>query len=238
MTLKSHSNSSELDFPYEIIRSRRKSAAIHVSPKGVQVRIPLNVSDRFAVEFLISKVAWVKNKLAEQSGKVLDIPQLKIGENILWKGVETNIHFQLGNKLKLSHQSSVFIVEAPHVPSHDQLLKIFTQYFKVQSKEMLTQLTFQQADRMHLLHKLNGVKFRRTKTKWGHCTSKGIIQFNWLIMGAPINVIEYLIIHEVAHLKHPNHQPDFWSYVQQYCKDYKKQDKWLKQNGIKLGWVE
>ncbi len=123
-------------------------------------------------------------------------------------------------------------------PTSEQLQKLFIQYFKSQAKDMLTKLTYQQADQMHLLHKLNGVRFRRTKTKWGHCTNKGVIQFNWLIMGAPIKVIEYLVVHEVAHLKHPNHQAAFWSFVKQYCENYKAEDKWLKENGIKLGWCD
>jgi len=229
---------TKIDFPYQVIRSRRKTAAIHVSSKGVQVRIPLKTSHRFALDFLMSKASWVRTKLAAQSEKLAEIPHLKIGSTLLWKGNNTPIYFQLGPKLKLSHTDVGFYIEASVEPTSEQLQKLFTQYFKSQAKEMLIKLTYQQADQMHLLHKLNGVRFRRTKTKWGHCTNKGVIQFNWLIMGAPINVIEYLVVHEVAHLKHPNHQADFWSFVKKYCENYKAEDKWLKENGIKLGWCD
>ena len=74
------------------------------------------------------------------------------------------------------------------------------------------------------------VSFRKTKTKWGHCSTRGIIQFNWLIMMAPNEVIDYLVAHEVSHLVHMNHSTDYWRVVSSLCPNYKIHRDWLREN--------
>jgi predicted metal-dependent hydrolase len=226
----------DLGFKFIIVRSKRKTAAIHITAQGVQVRIPNEVSDEFAMGFLTSKKAWVQTKLEKQSKQIKAAPKLAVGETILWMGVPHLISHEVGKKITLSRQEGLFIVISPTPPTEQKLMSLFEKYFKAQAKIILADKTQNTAEIMRLDHKLSGVRFRRTKSKWGHCTSKGIIQFNWLIMGAPLDVINYLVIHEVAHLKHPNHQPGFWTEVESYCGDYKIHDKWLKENGFRLGW--
>ena len=223
-------------FDYQIIRSKRKTAAIHVSSKGVQVRIPDYVSDEFAHDFVLKKAHWVQSKLVSQAEKHKLFPKLKLGERLYWQGRPLPIVYQVGKTLKLMVQDQCFVVLAPKEPTQKQMMTLFSEYFKQQAKTYLVNETLKQAQRMHLAHKLDSITFRRTKSKWGHCTSKGVIQYNWLIMGAPESVIQYLVIHEVAHLKYPHHQPKFWALVEKYCKDYKTANSWLKQQGIKLSW--
>lgn len=74
------------------------------------------------------------------------------------------------------------------------------------------------------------VILRKQKTVWGSCSPSGNIQLNWKLISAPINVIDYVIIHELAHLKHPNHSLDFWSEVERFCPDYKQLRLWLKRH--------
>jgi predicted metal-dependent hydrolase len=227
---------SKLDFDYTIVRSKRKSVAIHVVKQGVEVRIPHKVTNAFAIQFLISKKNWIKTKITEQQKINKALPKVVIGESILWQGKPHLINYQVGQTHQLLKQDNAFTVLSPTVPSEQKLVYLFEAYFKQQAKTYLTQLTLKTAEKMALANQLSEVRFRRTKTKWGHCTSKGNIQFNWLIMGAPIEVINYLVIHEVAHLKHPNHQIDFWKTVQTYCPEYKTHDGWLKHNGFRLSW--
>jgi predicted metal-dependent hydrolase len=225
-----------LDFEFKIVRSKRKSIAIHIVQQGVEVRIPNKVSNDFAVKFLMSKQKWVKIKLNEQQQINKALPKVSIGESILWKGKLHVITYQVAQKTQLIKGDKTFIVCASTIPSEQKLLNLFELFFKQQAKEYLTELTINIAQDMAVSSKLSEVRFRRTKSKWGHCTSKGNIQFNWLVMGAPVEVINYLVIHEVAHLTYPNHQASFWQRVQYYCSNYKMHDKWLKDNGFKLSW--
>ena len=237
MTHQARGQSRVIPFEYSVVRSSRKTAAIHVSARGVSVRIPHHVKDDFVLSFLQSKVSWVVSKLDAQSKKQALVPKLKIGSPVMWMGQSLDINYRQGAKKQLSQDDSGFVVEWPSLPSESDLQNLFVQYFKRQAKKFLTLETLKQAETMGLHDSLDSIGFRRTKSKWGHCTSKGAIQYNWLIMGAPLNVIHYLVVHEVAHLKYPHHQSEFWEFVSRYCDDYQACNKWLKQDGLKLAWI-
>ena len=80
----------------------------------------------------------------------------------------------------------------------------------------------------------NGITIRNQKTRWGSCSSKGNLNFNCLLMLAPVPVQEYLVIHELAHRLEMNHSAQFWQIVRHYMPDYRVQEQWLKTEGSKL----
>ena len=228
----SHACLTQLDFPYRVVRSKRKSAAIHVRLGLVEVRIPYYVEDTWALEFLHSKQNWVRQKLAQQASQHSLRPTLEAGQPILWQGQEKTLELDPNSSEILLHDSRLII----GMSKSQTIQPLLERLFKHQAREYMLARTWQVAKKYGLDHKLADVKFRRTKTKWGHCTSKGVIQYNWLIMGAPQAVIDYLICHEVCHLRHHNHSPTFWQLVALHCPDYKEQQAWLKHNSIRLSW--
>ena len=82
--------------------------------------------------------------------------------------------------------------------------------------------------------KINQVRFKNQKTLWGSCSSKNNINLNYLLVMAPMLVIDYVIIHELVHTVHKNHSENFWNAVEAIMPDYKKAKKWLNKNGYKL----
>ena len=78
------------------------------------------------------------------------------------------------------------------------------------------------------------ITIRNQKTRWGSCSSKGNLNFNCLLMLAPREVLDYVIVHELCHRKEMNHSPRFWAEVAKIDPDYKKHEKWLKTEGTKL----
>ena len=85
----------------------------------------------------------------------------------------------------------------------------------------------------HNLH-VNQVRIKNQKTMWGSCSSKNNINLNYLLIMAPAEVIDYVIIHELAHTIHRNHSVDFWRLVQSIMPDFQQHKQWLKANGYKL----
>ena len=90
-------------------------------------------------------------------------------------------------------------------------------------------------DRLDYYKKLMNVKYNSVhikfyKKKLGSCTYNGKLSFNLKIITLPKNVIDYIIVHELCHLKHFNHSKDFWCLVENYCPDFKNQKKWIKKN--------
>ena len=78
------------------------------------------------------------------------------------------------------------------------------------------------------------IRIAEQKTRWGSCSSKGTLSFNWKLMLAPPKVLDYVVVHELCHLIEMNHSPRFWKQVENVIPDYKEYRKWLKENGITL----
>lgn len=78
------------------------------------------------------------------------------------------------------------------------------------------------------------ISIRDQRTRWGACSARRSLSFNWRLVMAPPEVTEYVIIHELAHLIEMNHSPRFWKVVEKYCPDYKKRRLWLKKNASLL----
>ena len=78
------------------------------------------------------------------------------------------------------------------------------------------------------------IRFKDTSSRWGSCTADGSLSFSWRIMMAPAPVINYLVAHEVAHLKEMNHGPKFWKLCEELCPDTERCKAWLKKNGAAL----
>lgn len=78
------------------------------------------------------------------------------------------------------------------------------------------------------------IRIAEQKTRWGSCSGKGTLSFNWKLMLAPPKVLDYVVVHEVCHLKEMNHSPRFWNLVEEIMPDYKEYRKWLKENGNTL----
>ena len=78
------------------------------------------------------------------------------------------------------------------------------------------------------------ISIRDQKTRWGSCSSKGTLSFNWRLMLAPPSILDYVVVHELCHLTNMNHSPAFWQAVEAVYPDYKNARKWLKEHGSEL----
>ncbi|MEC8427906.1 MAG: M48 family metallopeptidase, partial [Pseudomonadota bacterium] len=112
------------------------------------------------------------------------------------------------------------------------LQRKLSDWYLSQAQEYMGPKTLRYARQLN--KSVSDIKFRRTKSKWGHCTSRGVIQYNWLIMMAPVAVIDYLIAHEVSHLVHHNHSARVWNTVEKLDPAYRQHRQWLKDQGHKF----
>ena len=229
-------NLQSLSFDYSIVRSQRKSAAIHVGSQGVQVRIPYGVSDGWVEEFVVAKQLWIEQKLLQQQGRQSRVPNIEIGEKVLFLGEWHLLEFKYAKRVSMHLEKGVIIYNGPVSPAKSELTLLLQKFFKHQAKQFMVTQTSEKARQLKVIERLHEVVFRRTKSKWGHCTSRGRIQYNWLIMGAPITVIDYLISHEVSHLIQANHSRAFWSLVAGLCPNYKEHQQWLNDHASELSW--
>lgn len=103
---------------------------------------------------------------------------------------------------------------------------------KKEARNHLASLTEYWAEKIGVSY--GRISIRGQKTRWGSCSSKGNLNYNYLLMLCPDEVAEYVVIHELCHRIHMNHSKDFWNKIEEFCPNYRQARKWLKQNGNSL----
>ncbi|MCP4969241.1 MAG: M48 family metallopeptidase [Arcobacter sp.] len=129
--------------------------------------------------------------------------------------IEDRLKFLKENSLK--EDQYLFLGDKRHL---NFTMKKLDEFYRVKSKEIIPPLVDLYSKKMNLYP--TSIKFRKNKNTWGSCNYKNGLNFNILLIKYPIKIVEYVVIHELAHIKHKNHSKEFWNLVENYCPDYKK----------------
>ena len=210
-----------------IIRSKRRTVALIVERDGsVTVRAPLRLPERTIREFVEKHVDWVGKKKAEMRAVVPTRSKLyQPGENFLYLGREYSLEVVARQHKKLILDDRFKITES----ALENAELIFQNWYRQQAKQWIVERVKHLAE-LHQLH-YEKVKITSARTRWGSCSPKNTLSFSWRLMLTPPEVIEYVIIHELAHTVHHNHSKRFWKLVENLLPDYKARRKLLRQYG-------
>lgn len=223
-------------FSFDIKRSKRKTLAIIIKSGKIEVKSPIYIPEVDIYTFVAEKQHWIEKHLAEQEVKLTQKLVITDGYEVMFFGKPRRIEVIYAGKPKVEiTDDRLLIYSRSNEP--EVLEKHFSKWLKHQATEYMTTQTIKTARALGVEERLKDVIFRKTKTKWGHCGSDGTIQYNWLTMMAPKEVIHYLIAHESSHLIHMNHSKRFWQTVASVCPDYKNLKDWLKTYGHRF-WTE
>ncbi len=242
MVINLDNSPASLPFAYDIVRSpRRRSISIEVRAACVRVRAPLGVAERDLHQFVREKRHWISRKIAEQKQLLQAIPerQYHSGVQLPYLGCSLELVVETARTSKVERSLvngreylHVGISTRSKMPVATQVQRAVRVWYQQEALRLLTQKTDQLVARMGLRHA--GVTVKATRSKWGHCTSRGTIQYNWHILLAPMNIVDYLVAHEVCHLRHPNHSSAFWQLVASVCPSFLEDRAWLKAYGTHL----
>jgi predicted metal-dependent hydrolase len=216
---------------YSVRKSNRaRRGSLKIDPeKGLQVILPAGESQEVDVEaMLLERKRWILKHLPQtttrtyQTGEVLPF----LGEPHTLEVVQT----QKGKRTVVGQQANTLRVRLrSDVPPAEQPIQVraaLEAWYRGQAKTYL-------AERAAHFGALHGFTFEKItikgqKTRWGSCSSKGNLNFNWRLMLAPPAAVDYVVIHELCHLIEMNHSPRFWALVADYCPAYTYWIKWLK----------
>ncbi|MEX2961609.1 M48 family metallopeptidase [Microbulbifer sp. TYP-18] len=221
--------------PYRLVRStRRKRLGLVMAATGVEVRIPQRCAERHGHQFLRDNIQWVRAQLVRADERAREIPSYlyQLGETIPWLGRAHRLQRAADPADSGVKDGVLAVFTQAREPDAAQLRPALHRLLKREALALLT-------DKSQELAALTGVQFcavkvRRTKTKWGHCSLGGELQYNWLVCLAPEAVVDYLVAHEVSHLHHHNHSRAFWRQVESVCPNYRELRRWLRDNGHRL----
>jgi len=223
----------KLPVDYCVVRARRKTMAVHVRHQTVEVRVPLFVSQRQIHEFVSSHVPWILKKLEHKAQQDAQRPDLRDGGTVFYKARQLRVRLVAAASERVEITDTELRLHGRGL-TPERAARVLQRWLLAEAKARLPSRSRALAAYLQVAGRLKEVVFRKTRSKWGHCTSTGRIQFNWLIMMAPDAVIDYMICHEVSHLVHMNHSPKFWALVESVCPDYKRYVRWLRTHEHRL----
>jgi predicted metal-dependent hydrolase len=221
----------------EVVRSMRRTAALHITGSDLQVRVPEQVGDERVAAFLKRKRPWIRSKVAEIS---LIPPhrskELVSGESFPYLGRNYRLKIQEGHQVGVCLSGGYLKTTVRPSEQGEQRESRIQQYlqnwYRSSALERLQEKTNRYAQQIGVSPA--GVSVRNFKSRWGSCDKQGQVVFNWNIIKAPHAIADYVVIHELCHLIHPNHSKDFWQVVGRHDAAYPEHRQWLKEKGTGL----
>ena len=212
--------------PYKIVRSNRKTLAISVDTFGrLIVRAPKSCAEDRIFAFIQEKESWILRKQAEKKGAGMDLPPDNLdGYGFLLLGKSTKI--VLYEEKKVGYDSESNRIFLPKEKSKERLVK----WLKDNARRILTKVTQRKAQEMGVAYK--SLSITSARTRWGTCSGDNALRYTFRLLYCPKEVIDYVVVHELAHIRHKNHSRLFWQEVEKYIPDWKNRRKWLKAHGI------
>jgi len=225
------------DIVIEVIRSaRRKTLSIEVGHFGVKARAPMRMRHSAIVEFVSTKQDWIEGHLAVLPELKPDL-KLESGAELLFNGSAFSLSVVQGSSkpVYLSSDSVVVPIKQSHLSSEKTVSNKLIRWYKSAAYEELEQKVAIYSRLMNIpSNKSLSVNVRDYKRRWGSCDSKGGLSFNWRIIQAPIEVLDYVVVHELAHCHEFNHSKRFWNIVAQQMPNWKERQRWLHTHGAEL----
>jgi predicted metal-dependent hydrolase len=212
--------------PYKLIRSKRRTIALAITADAsLIVRAPMNTPLSYIERLVNTKVDWIRKAVARVSSRPRPVVHEYIdGESFLYLGKSYKLSIVKNADEKLIFRSA-FILSAKE-KKHARAL--FISWYKKEAKKKITERVEWCARRAGLSYK--SVKITTASRRWGSCSTSNGLNFSWRLIMAPLSVVDYVVVHELAHLEHKNHSKAFWDRVKVMYPNYDKAQKWLKEN--------
>lgn len=209
--------------PYRLVRCSRKSIALIIdSDANLVVRAPHKAKVKDIIKFIQEKERWIADKqLQVARARETHHPLvIESGERLLFQGSEYAI--------QKCDVSTVEIAGEHILIPNNYTTAEMAAWLKDEAKVVIGEKVAKYAAIMGT--KYAAVKISGAKTRWGSCSGKNNLNFTWRLMMSPPSVIDYVVVHELAHIEHKHHGPEFWASVKAVIPDYKVYQAWLKDN--------
>ena len=226
---------------FTLLRTQRKTIGITITKDGaVKVAAPIRATERQILEIVNKKASWIIKKLEEiEKSLSSDINERRYenGSRVFYLGREYVIGIcrDYGIKrpvIELYPDKINIKLLHDNVFDESQIKAILREWYVKQFEVIIK-------DRISRYSSIIGVRpskvtIKEQKTRWGSCSTKGNINLNWKLVMAPLEVVDYVIVHELSHMRRMDHSYKFWEIVGNILPEYSDRRKWLRVNGSKL----
>jgi predicted metal-dependent hydrolase len=207
--------------------------------RNLIVRSPKDTAEAKIKEVLKKKTSWILSKLKEMD-KIKPAPKEKefmTGEKLTYLGRRYRLEVSEADisKVEVKLYQGKFMINYPEILNEDdkqrreEIKDALIEWYREHAKEKIKERVEKYKTKLDV--EPNNVVVKKQKKRWGSCSSKGNLNFNWKIIMAPMSIVDYLVVHELTHLIHDNHSRDFWNIVGAIIPEVKDKREWLKING-------
>lgn len=212
---------------------KRKTISLSVNEGNIVVSAPNFIQEEYIKKIITKKKKWIEKKIKEQecySKKILRA--FENGDILFYFGKKYKLFSILSDNEYIQLKDDNFYVF--YKRKNNNLKKIIENWYKIQITNYININLYKLAKRMEI--KFKSVKIVSFKRRLGSCSINGELSFNWKLIMVPKEIINYIIVHELCHLKHFNHSKEFWSLVSNYVPEFKRHNYWIKKNFNNTFW--
>ena len=224
-------------FQVEVVRTdRKKSASIRLRGDLVEVSVPMTLSDSRIRDLVVRRSTWIKNKLQEQSARPCLAPREYVsGETVTYLGKNYRLKVLEGDQpsMKLKRGYVEATVTKTDVDPKGTVRGLLQDWYRSHAKKRLGEKTVRLASVIGV--NPASVTVKNYKSRWGSCSTKGDISYNWRIILAPHSIVDYVVVHELCHILEHNHSSKYWKHVERHVPNWRECREWLKHNELAKG---
>lgn len=211
----------------EIIRSKRKTIALWVTDESnLIVKAPFEVSEKTINEVITNHISWIEKKKNEVLSRDPKFTKKEFinGEGFLYLGKSYKLIIVKQQEIPLKFNNGFFLLQ----DYQGMARQLFINWYKEKAYEKISERVKWYANKRGFVY--NKVNITNANRRWGSCSPKGNLNFSWRLIMAPLSVIDYVVVHELAHIEVKNHSKFFWNIVKMLVTDFEKSVDWLKKN--------
>ncbi len=220
---------------------RARRLRLTVGPAGIEVVVPTGISERQVLSFVHSHSGWIGGKLAELQTQLADHPgavELGHGARIPLRGGHQRLRVEPQARVhpKLLQDAAGLRLLLPQATPPARQAAVIEQTLVRWLRQAARADGWAAIERHGGPHGLvpSALVIKEQKRLWGSCTAQGVINLNWRLVLAPPAVLDYVVVHELCHLRHRHHRPTFWRLVGQVLPGFEQERAWLKTHGHRL----
>ncbi|MDF9390955.1 MULTISPECIES: M48 family metallopeptidase [Methylococcus] len=227
--------------PYRLRRSpRAKYLRLLIRPDGIEVVAPAGLSDATVLAFVRQHSGWAQARLEELRARLAGLRQSRgehfpaEGGSVPLEGRETPLFIEetAGSRIRISLEGGGLRLILPQTCGAERDRYVRQALFGWMKRRLPGRVT-ELIERHAPLHGLypRQLRIKSMRTRWGSCGPANDVNLNWLLGLAPLSVLEYVVVHELCHIRHRNHSRDFWELVAAHLPNWRQERQWLKTHG-------
>ncbi|MPW24498.1 DUF45 domain-containing protein [Alkalibaculum sp. M08DMB] len=226
----------EMLISFDVVYRNRKTMEIRITPPStVTVITPEKLKQEDIIKMVKKKESWIYNKLEkfEKNSEEYTMKEYIKGEEYLYLGYIYTLDFKNSGhtKINIYLESNIIVVDTA-VQDRDIIKTELEEWYRKRAINVIEQRVSLYQSYFFEIPKQ--VRAKSQKQRWGSCTWDNKLLFNWKIIMAPLEIIDYIVVHEMCHMVEKNHSSKYWDLVSSIIPEYKKYKEWLKDKGHKL----